>query len=272
MKKVLKWIGITLVSLFVLGMIINANKTPEQKAADSLAREQQKNLQKKYTLQPRELAVLDFLLKEDSAVFLRGGKAILFENVLAVSAIDVAKEYEKNQVSADQKYFEKSLLVTGRISSINSGLGNEPYVVLRGANIFLSPQIHFDKNNAEKIATLEKGQKLSFVCVGAGAVVGSPMFKKCSFADDYAAKIVTETKSEVLAFLSGDNIKSEEVKKLVVGAITIAREIPESSTCFTNGSNCSKEIKVALGSDVLEQKKASVLEELKLLGVLVGAM
>ena len=224
--------------------------------------------QKGYTLQPRELAVLNNLLKDESAIFLGGGETMTFEGgPLAVSATDVAKEYEKNQVSADKKYFKKSLLVTGSISSINSGLGNEPYIVLRSANEFLSPQIYFHKNNVEKIASLKKGQKLSFVCDGAGAIVGTPMFKKCSFADDYAAEKIAETKSEIQEFLSGKNVKSEVAPVIAIAAITAARGLPESSTCFTNGSKCSEEIAIAFGGDTAKQKMASVAEELKLLGV-----
>lgn len=41
MKKALKWIGIVLIGLMVLGAIINATKSPEQKAAEAEAREQQ---------------------------------------------------------------------------------------------------------------------------------------------------------------------------------------------------------------------------------------
>lgn len=40
MKKVLKWIGIVFAGLVILGMIINANKTPEEKAAEIAVRAQ----------------------------------------------------------------------------------------------------------------------------------------------------------------------------------------------------------------------------------------
>jgi hypothetical protein len=42
MKKALKWIGIALVGLIVLGAIINATKSPEQKAAEAAAHEQER--------------------------------------------------------------------------------------------------------------------------------------------------------------------------------------------------------------------------------------
>lgn len=42
MKKVLKWVGIGLVGLMILGMIIEANKSPEQKVAEAAVREQER--------------------------------------------------------------------------------------------------------------------------------------------------------------------------------------------------------------------------------------
>lgn len=40
MKKLLKWIGIVLVVLFVIGVIAEATKSPEEKAADQARRAQ----------------------------------------------------------------------------------------------------------------------------------------------------------------------------------------------------------------------------------------
>lgn len=38
----------------------------------------------------------------------------------------------RNEVAADQGHYGKQLLVTGVVASINSGLGNRPYITLRG--------------------------------------------------------------------------------------------------------------------------------------------
>lgn len=230
-----------------------------------------KNKQKGYVLQQNELAVLNNVLKDEVRVFFAGGDAFIGDGVLAVSAVDVAVEYEKNQVAADIKYFKKTLLVTGYVTSINSGLGNEPYVMLRGINEFSSPQIHFDKKvNANQVALLEKGQKISFVCNGGGAIIGTPMFKNCVFADDYAETKVAETKSQVIDFLSGKDIDSKNSKAIAIAVIALARVLPESSTCFTDGSNCSTELSGIMGSEVLKKEMNTVAEELSVLGLHVS--
>ncbi|TCD47131.1 hypothetical protein [Chlorobium sp. N1] len=220
-----------------------------------------------YPLQSREQAVIDAVLKNESDAFLEDGDTMLFDGILPVLASEVSAEYDKNEVSADQKYFKKSLLVTGRVLSVNSGLGNKPYVVLRASNQLLGPQIHFEKkNNISRIASLEKGERASFVCVAGGAIVGTPMFEECSFADDYAAKKVAETKSQVIAYLSGKNIKSESVKKLAIVAIALARVLPDSSTCFSTGKIRAEELE-AIGDEALKREISSVSLELRSHGV-----
>jgi hypothetical protein len=238
--------------IFLLFVVLSFSSCGKSDSSNTIS-------QKGYRLQSQELAVLDALLKNESDVFLEGGDGFLFEDFLPVSASKVASEYEKNQVSADQKYFKKHLIVTGRILSINSGLGNEPYIVLQGGNPFLSPQIHFDRNyDINKIASLKKGQKVIFVCIGGGSIVGAPMFNKSSFANDYAAEKVAKTKSQVISFLSGDKIKSEKIKKIAIITIALAKVLPDSSTNFLNDKTIMQKAK---------QKMASISEELKLLGV-----
>lgn len=265
MKSTLKFISIIIFAISIVCAFSGCGKSENSSSTSASSA-----AQKGYVLQSRELTVLDRFLNDELAAFLDGQETLLFEDgLLAVSAIDVVKEYEKNQVSADQKYYKKSLLVNGSIASINSGLGNEPYVALRGINSFMAPQVHFGKNNVEKIAALKKGQKLSFVCEGAGAIAGIPIFKKCTFADDYAAEKITAIKPKIQEFLSGTDIQSSAISQLIIGTIVVARELPESSTCFTNGSKCSAELQAVVGKDTAKQKMAVVSEELKLLGVKV---
>lgn len=225
--------------------------------------------QKGYALTPIESTVLDNVFKEEMSVFLDGGDTILFDSLVAAPAIDVAREYDKNQVSADEKYYEKSLLVTGRILAINSGLGNEPYVVLKGINAFSSPQVHFGQPDVQRIASLSKGESSSFVCDGAGSIVGTPLFRKCKFADDYAVGRVKSAKSDAIKLLHGKRISGEAIPMLTIGAIAIARELPETSACLSNSEGCVSEIESGFKNGDADQKIAAVANELKLLGIYV---
>lgn len=63
MKKVLKWIGILFAGLVILGMIVNANKTPEEKAAEAAAREQKQESRSAERVAKEEKDKADNVLK-----------------------------------------------------------------------------------------------------------------------------------------------------------------------------------------------------------------
>lgn len=232
-------------------------------------KEQAGSAAKGYTPTAQNLAILDRLLKDEADTFIQGNESMLFANSHAVAnAAEVAKKYRENQVAADQIYNDKKLLVLGTVEGINSGLGNSPYVTLRSSNMFQSPQIHFDNIDVSKVAALKKGQKVSFSCTGNGAIVGTPMFKDCIFANDYAAKVSDETKKQVLAFFSGKPVKSQEVKKLALVSMVLAKELPPSSTCFSDGKNCAKEMSSVFSKrEKLTDAMEAATKELESLGL-----
>lgn len=265
MKK-LKWVGIAFVVLLFIGAIANKNH-PD--GSNSTSQSPSPETSKGYALQPREVALLEYLLKDDVANFSNGYETALGTGLLSVSASEVSKAYGDNQVAADQKYFKKPLLLSGKIESINSGLGNEPYIALRGLNEFLSPQVHFQKANIEKISSLKKGERLVLICDGAGSIAGTPMFKSCQFSDDYANQKITKLKTEIYNFLNGKKPSSENIAMLPIAAITIARSLPENSTCFAEGNKCVKELDAVMKDNGFKNKLSAVTLELKSAGLQV---
>lgn len=249
------------------------NKLPKVTATLTLALFSMFSLANGYQLSPNENALLDALLKDDAAVALSGGESMLEYHLPAsVSAIEASKTYEDNQVAGDQKYFNKPLLLTGTITGIYSGLGNVPYIGMKGKNQFLSPQVHFDKPNMDKIVQLKKGQEISFVCTGAGAVAGTPMFKNCEFAEVIIANKEAELKNMAAKALTGEALPTEydPVKNILLASITMARFLPKDSECFSKleGKKCQTQLAL-FGKDKKKTHEAimAVHEELKTLGV-----
>ncbi|MDP3266383.1 MAG: hypothetical protein Q8M39_06115 [Sulfuricurvum sp.] len=149
MKKVLKWVGLTFVGLIVLGMIINATKTPEEKAAKT---------------------------EQDQA---QAQQEI--DNLPSVSASEIASEYNENTVAADQKFKDQKFKVTGTIADINTDFMGDPYLTLKGGvNQFMEPQFGFEKSDAAQLANFAKGQKVTLICIGKGDVAKTPMSGSCS--------------------------------------------------------------------------------------------
>jgi hypothetical protein len=143
-----------IVVLAVIGAFVKKPETTRQDGAAMTAASSASG----YILKPKESAILEYLLKDEVTALSNGGDSLFSWGMLSVSVADVSKAYNDNQVAADQKYFKKSLRLTGVIESINSGLGNEPYISMIGINQFLSPQMQFQKANIDKISTLKKAR------------------------------------------------------------------------------------------------------------------
>lgn len=101
----------------------------------------------------------------------------------AYTSSQVSQDYEANTVAADMLYKDKQVLVSGKITNINTDMFGDPYVVLVGTNQFVSPQFKFDKSQKEQIANLKKGGGLTVLCTGTGDVAKTPTFKDCSITN-----------------------------------------------------------------------------------------
>jgi hypothetical protein len=159
MKRILKWIGLLFIGFIALGLVIDATKSPEEKAVDAQKREQkQHQLEEEKRLKAKQ--ELDALP--------------------AISANSLAAAYNENTVAADQKFKDKKFKVTGLVASINTDFMGDPYITLSGGvNQFMEPQFGFSKTEAERLANLKKGTKVSLVCVGKGDVAKIPMSGSC---------------------------------------------------------------------------------------------
>ncbi len=200
-----------------------------------------------YELQPNEQAIINNLLAEDVSVFAAGGDSFIGKGLVTVSANEAAKDYESNQVAGDQKYYRKQALLTGVIESINSGIGNEPYLSLKSSgNPFTRPQAHLRKGDIDNIAKLHKGDRITLVCEGAGSVAGTAMFRNCSFAEAVATKKAAELNADIGSFLKGNKAKFETTPQLVFYSIALARTLPANSPCFKAFNKaCDKDRKAA---------------------------
>lgn len=226
-----------------------------------------------YVLNEKERHILDILLQDDIQAFSKNLVSVLEQRQQSVSINKIVKAYDENQVAADRLYFKKQLAISGYIAGINSGIGNEPYLLLNGANPFLLPQAHFRYGNTEKIAVLKKGQKIRLACKGNGAIAGIPMFNDCQFAVDYAKQEASKIKLEINMFLKGQGMKSETSTHLSLLVITITKLLPETSVCFNgNQEKCLSKIRVIVnkkeqGQQVLQQEMKKVAGELKKSGI-----
>ncbi|MDO9622874.1 MAG: hypothetical protein Q7J46_02640 [Pseudomonas sp.] len=96
------------------------------------------------------------------------------------SAQQMAADYERNTVAADQRYKGQRFKVSGVVDSINTDLFGNPYVTLRGGvNSFMEPQFELDSAHRNYAAGLQQGMRISLACKGRGDVAKTPMSDAC---------------------------------------------------------------------------------------------
>lgn len=96
-----------------------------------------------------------------------------------VSAVQISKEYNDNEVAADLKYKDKTLYVSGVLDNVSKGLGGGMYLILKGETYsFVSIQCSFDDKYTSELAALSPGQSLLIKgkCTG---VFGNVGFTDC---------------------------------------------------------------------------------------------
>lgn len=210
----------------------------------------------KYKPSQKELAALDFLLADDAKSFATGRPSTMdaYANLQKVSAKEVADAYEKNEVKADSSHKGKMLFVSATIDNIQSGLGDEPFLTLKGSsNMFLSPQAHFEdaKEQVGKIGELSKGDQVFLVCKGGGEIGGTAFFKDCQFASDYAMSLQTDLKQNVLKLFAqgADSTTDKGVLAVAAGSIAIGRLMPDNSPCLSGkNEECSNQLEKVMGN------------------------
>ncbi|OCB00382.1 OB-fold protein [Clostridium beijerinckii] len=85
------------------------------------------------------------------------------EEVVKVSAVDLAKAYEDNEVSADKSYKDKTAEINGKVSDIGV-VGGQTYIVLSSEKDMsvTDVQCFFDEQSEiDKVSNLKKGDTVT---------------------------------------------------------------------------------------------------------------
>jgi hypothetical protein len=103
------------------------------------------------------------------------------EPPISVSAVDLARAYERNEAAADAAYKGRLLRVTGVVASIDKDLFDNTVVQLDGVNTFLGVAAELEESEEEQAIALRKGQTVTVLCRGDSEVIGAPMLDECTF-------------------------------------------------------------------------------------------
>lgn len=104
--------------------------------------------------------------------------------VATVSAVELWRQYEANEVAADNYYKGRVFRVKGTVSSIDKDFMDNVVLHLESPNEFMQTMATMkDSKNSPNTAaaSLRRGQRVTLVCVVKGRIVGSPVLDDCIF-------------------------------------------------------------------------------------------
>ena len=206
-------------------------------------------------------------LRDDVNVAMQDGKSTLTKKqALEISGIQgivsttqLAKEYDANEVSADEKYKKKPIIVNGRVQSINKDFMDKPYLVLSGSNMFQTVQAKFDKANTSELSSMKKGQNVQLVCQVDNYVIGSVMLGDCQNLNSYLVRQKDKIKSLGSDIVLGKQSMGEKNDETIRSLYIIGKNLPLDSPCHADIA--SKECQSAL-KNLPEEVKAKVKAEI----------
>jgi hypothetical protein len=87
-------------------------------------------------------------------------------------AADLYEQYEKNEVAADQTYKGRLVMLHGIVKDIGKDIAGTPYVILgENRDNPLGVQAMFAPSDADTVAALSKGQRISVECLVGGKMM-----------------------------------------------------------------------------------------------------
>lgn len=90
------------------------------------------------------------------------------------------------------------------VESINSGIGDVPYVVLKTGDAFDSVQMTFSRKYRDKALDLDKGDRIKYSCIGGSVIVGTPILRDCKPIEEEKKEIMNELRVGLNKITSGE--------------------------------------------------------------------
>ena len=97
---------------------------------------------------------------------------------IEITASELYRAYEANEVSADEHYKGKKMAVTGIVGNIGKDILDNPYISLK-VDYFQSVNCYFSDKNNKIISQISKGQKVTIIGECAGLTLTDVVVQDC---------------------------------------------------------------------------------------------
>ncbi|WP_414148634.1 OB-fold protein [Erwinia sp. BNK-24-b] len=153
MKKIIKWAFFIIIALIVIRVLAGPNEE-SKKAAEASSGEQ-----------PADIAESAPPQKE----------------VFRISAGKLFRDYEENEVAADERMKGKQIAVTGVVQAIDKDFTDAIIIRLKTDNQFMPARMEMVDSQKSTALTLKKGSQVEVVCQSISRIMGAPSGRRCVF-------------------------------------------------------------------------------------------
>ena len=101
---------------------------------------------------------------------------------IAVTATELYNAYDHNEASAQNYLGMEKLLVSGVVEKVTLDFADDPVVLLKTPNQFMSAQAALADEAKSEGAKMNPGDKVTLLCKHVSELAGTPMLKQCSMA------------------------------------------------------------------------------------------
>ena len=95
-----------------------------------------------------------------------------------ITASDLAQEYKANEVSADEKFKNKKVAVSGTVEQIGKDILDNPYISFSG-EFLQSVTCYFSKDDIKTISQISKGDKITIIGECTGLTLTNVVIQDC---------------------------------------------------------------------------------------------
>lgn len=187
----------------------------------------------------RGTALAKLLVLEDLQGYFAGKKVVgdwaNFDQLgERITANELHRLYNYNEVAADERFKGKPVVVAGTIMKISKDIFGSTYLVLGAGNMFASVQAALAKESAAGAGSLAPGMAIALACHGAGMILTSPILKDCQANEIVLSLHRAAIEQKVDDLFGGEKVEVSDGIKRVVGVGYAAGTIlPRGNTCET---------------------------------------
>ena len=199
------------------------------------------------------------MIQNQTEALINGGEPIFSndENIViprVVSANVIQLEYEKNEISADNLFKNKLLLVSGKVINISKNSSNEPSLSLSGgSNPYMTPSAKMKKEYIDWASNLSKGTEVQMICKINHFIMGSIKLHNCIPFDSW----FNEQDWGKITLDAYKNNTSKRADEMIEFVKTVASKIDVNKTSCKDATFDSGECIDEIGSirDLIEEEK-----------------